>query len=289
MNGFWTGLVLALLSCTVQAAPATVRLLQAPAWLERGGVREPLSAGRALEAGDVIHTGSGARVILALSEGSVIKLGAEADFSLRELQEPVEESGTFTGFLDVLKGAFRFTTTLVGRKRDIRAQVRTATIGIRGTDVWGKAEDARDFVVLLEGRIDIERNGQTYPIETPLTLFMAPRNADALPLAPVVPADLTVWAAETEPQADAGIVQADGRYRLNLASYPQADAANGMRMRLAEAGYAVTVEPVQVSGRDWWRLISDGYVTRTDAQAVAARLGTEFAFASPWVSSSTQP
>lgn len=281
----WVFLLLGLVTVAVQAAPATVRLLQAPAWLERAGVREPLTAGRALEAGDIIRTGQESRAMLALAEGSVIKLGPETEFALRELRAPAEESGTFTGILDVLKGAFRFTTTIVGRKRDIRAQVGSATIGIRGTDVWGKSEDARDFVVLLEGSIDIERNGQSYPMATPLTVFMAPRDADALPVGPVADADLTLWAAETEPQAQAGIVSEQGAFRLNAVSYSQAAPAEAMRAQLAAAGYAAAVESAEVDDRDWWRLVIDGYASRADAQAVAARLSTAFGFASPWVSS----
>ena len=72
------------------------------------------------------------------------------------------------------RGAFRFTTSVLGRQREIRARVGTATIGIRGTDVWGKHEDSRDFVVLLEGQIEIERDGRSVAMSEPLSLFMAP-------------------------------------------------------------------------------------------------------------------
>ncbi|MEQ8659660.1 MAG: hypothetical protein RLW62_02465, partial [Gammaproteobacteria bacterium] len=57
------------------ATPATVRLLQAPAWLERDGVRAPLRLGAELGSGDRIATGPRARVILTLEEGSLVKLG----------------------------------------------------------------------------------------------------------------------------------------------------------------------------------------------------------------------
>lgn len=268
-----------------EAAPGVVRLLQAPAWLERGGEREPLTVGRELAAGDAIRTGPGARVLLALDEGSLVKLGAEADFAMPELNAPNDAGGTFTGFIKVLRGAFRFTTTVVGRKRDIRAQVGAATIGIRGTDVWGKSEEARDFVVLLEGKIDIEREGQTYALETPLSLFMAPRGAAPQPIGPVNPDELALWAQETEPQPEAGIVNEQGGYRLNLASFADANAATGLKQRLADAGYAAQVEAVEVNGKQWQRVFSSGYATRADALAVAAQLKEKFALASPWVGS----
>ena len=77
------------------AAPAAVRLLQAPAWRLHAGQRTALQPGEALAAGDRIVTGRGARVVLALSEGSTVKLGENAELSLVELIEPPHESGVF--------------------------------------------------------------------------------------------------------------------------------------------------------------------------------------------------
>jgi hypothetical protein len=49
----------------------------------------------------------------------------------------VQAGGLFEGLLDVVKGAFRFTTTLLSRAHRRRVDVRIAnvTAGIRGTDV----------------------------------------------------------------------------------------------------------------------------------------------------------
>jgi len=186
--------------------------------------------------------------------------------------------------LNVAKGAFRFTTTLAGRKRDIRTQIRSATIGIRGTDVWGKAEDARDFVVLLEGKIDIERGGQTYAMATPLTLFMAPRGQAALPIGPVDPDDLARWAQETEPQAAAGARDIDGGFRVNLASLPDPAAAEDLVNRLAAAGYAANSESASSGGRTVSRVYIDGYASEADAQTSVATLRAAFGLTSPWIS-----
>lgn len=266
------------------AAPARVTQLLAPAWLERAGVREPLRADSVLQNDDLIHTGPAARVVLALAEGSVVKLGAETDFHLKSLDEPADAEGTFNGFLDVLKGAFRFTTTLVGRKRNIEARVRTATIGIRGTDVWGKAEEARDFVVLIEGHIDITRDGQRTDMAAPLTVYMAPRGEPAQAPQPVDGADLTRWAAETEPQAGAGLLDAAGRHVLQLASLPDEAGARALQARLAEAGHAAEVSAADVGGRSWWRVSIGRYASRADAQAAAGALAADFSLTSPWVS-----
>ncbi len=266
------------------AAPATVRLLQAPAWRERDDSRHALHIGMSLEAGDIVHTGHRARAILSLEEGSIVKLGENAHLDLRELVPPEEETGVFEGFLDVVKGAFRFTTTLATRKRNIRARVRTATIGIRGTDVWGKTEEARDFVVLLEGEISIERDGETYELDEPLSLFMAPRGQPVEPIGPVDGDDLAVWAQETEPQPEAGVVSGEGLFVLNLASFSDEAAAAGLTERLAAAGYAAKVERVTVNDQDWWRVVLSGYDSVADAAHVSEALRDSFGLLSPWIS-----
>lgn len=266
------------------AAPgAKVRLLQSPAWLERGGERVPLRLGAELASGDRVVTGARARVILTLEEGSLVKLGERAELDLTRLEPPAEESGVFEGFLDVLKGAFRFTTTLAARKRSVDARIRSATIGIRGTDVWGKAEDARDFVVLLEGEISIEREGERYALDEPLSLFMAPRGAPAEPVRPVDPDDLGRWAQETEPQEGEGVRSGDGRFLLNLASFETEPGAAALRSRLGAAGHAAEVASVEVGGRTWWRVTIGGFASRADAAHLRDVLAGPFGLASPWI------
>ena len=141
------------------AVPAVVQVLQAPAWRVHDGHRTALAVSQELVSGDRVVTGVGARARLRLAEGSTVKLGENAELALKDMVVPATDDGVFTGFLDVVKGAFRFTTTVVGRHRELKAQLRSATIGIRGTDVWGKTEETRDFVVLLEGKVAIERDG----------------------------------------------------------------------------------------------------------------------------------
>ena len=276
--------VLGLALCgEVVAAPAVVRVLQAPAWRMHDGSRAALAIGQELNSGDRIQTGPGARAVLGLAEGSVVKLGENAELALQDMVVPAADDGVFKGFLDVVKGAFRFTTTVVGRHREIRAQLHTATIGIRGTDVWGKTEQSRDFVVLLEGKIAIERDGQSYQLETANSLFMAPRGQAVQPIGPVNTDDLGRWAQETEPQAERGIANSDGHFRVYLASYGTAVGAQALIDQLSAAGYAAQLEQATVGGRTWHRDMLTGYATRADASASAAALRAAFHLTSPWI------
>jgi hypothetical protein len=53
-----------------------------PAWLIRGGKREPLAIGAQLRNGDQINTGTGSRALLRMRDGGTVKLGENARFSL---------------------------------------------------------------------------------------------------------------------------------------------------------------------------------------------------------------
>jgi hypothetical protein len=58
------------------------------------------------------------------------------------------ENGLFTAALDVSKGAFRLTTDIFQkfqRQRAINVRTGTVTIGIRGTDVWGRSNEREGF------------------------------------------------------------------------------------------------------------------------------------------------
>jgi hypothetical protein len=131
--------------------------LQMPAWIERKGAKAPISPGMLIESGDRIQTGSGARILLSLDEGSLVKLGENADFTIRDVIPAEASDGVFSGFLDVVKGAFRFTTTLISksRRRNLSIRVSAVTAGIHGTDLWGKAAPDKDILCLIDGDINV--------------------------------------------------------------------------------------------------------------------------------------
>jgi hypothetical protein len=142
--GILAAALLALATTQVAAAPAAVvEGVQMPAWLERtvtGGTRRiPLSPGLELRGGDEVRTGAGSRLYIKLAEGSLVKLGENA--SLRILDLAPDRGGFFRAALNVLEGAFRFTTDVLAkeRRRDVSIRVATVTAGIRGTDLWGKS------------------------------------------------------------------------------------------------------------------------------------------------------
>lgn len=259
-------------TAVLAATPAIVEAVQSPAWRDRGGITVPLAAGMELNSGDVLRTGPEARVYLKLAEGSRVKLGESARFSLHTLSLRPEKS--FRGALDIVAGAFRFTTARLKKTlpRDVAIRVGTATIGIRGTDIWGKTDKDGDLVALLEGRIEITRAGQTTELAQPMTYFDAPAGKAAA----VKALDMETFvrlARQTEIMAGDGASRAKGKWRVLAATAASEEAALDLYDRIREAGFAARIRPLEAEGGAWnYQLRLVGYATAAEAGVAAARL-----------------
>jgi ferric-dicitrate binding protein FerR (iron transport regulator) len=268
-------LAVGLLMATItHAAPlATVEAVQAPAWLERAGKRIPLSPGAALHSGDTVLTGPEARTYLLLADGSRVKLGESARFALHS--RSTRPTKVLHGALDIMTGAFRFTTGALKRatERNLQIRVGTATIGIRGTDIWGKSGKERDIVALLEGRIEVTRSGETVELAEPMTYLDAPRSGDVL-IRPLESGQLNRWARETEILPGDGAAHQKGRWRVQVAVASTQDDALVAYDKLREAGFDARIRPFKtVDATDWQYAITlTGFADRKEAAAVAERL-----------------
>jgi len=265
-------LVLFASTMAMAAAPATVLAVQAPAWRDRDGLTVPLAAGMELKSSDVLRTGPGARVYLKLAEGSLVKLGEAAQFTFHTRSLRPEKS--FRGALDIVTGAFRFTTARLKKAlpRDIAIRVGTATIGIRGTDIWGKTDKDGELVALLEGRIEITRTGQTTELVQAMTYFDAPAGKAA----GVRPLDMETFvrlARQTEIMAGDGASRAKGKWRVLAATAASEEAALELYDRMREAGFAARIRPRAAEGGGWnYELRLLGYSSATEAEVAAERL-----------------
>ncbi len=258
-----------------QAAPdAVVEGLQLPAWVTRDGKRQPLAIGTELKSADEVATGDKSRLLLRLSDGSMVKLGENGRLLLSELMQKRKES-FLAATLKVLEGAFRFTTEAAVKHRttrDITVQFPTVTAGIRGTDIWGKNLGDRQVLVLIEGKITVTRDGdKTVDMKDPLTYLQAPKSGNATVEA--VPMDqLKAWAAETEIAEGAGAMRKGGRWKLYLGSYPQQLEALSLYDGLRREGYPVRIQPQQADGVQIYRLRLAGFSSEQEANALGARL-----------------
>ena len=243
-----------MVSAAAHAQAVRVDAVQYPAWLERGGRAVPLAQGTVLQPQDKLVTGGNARVRLKLAEGSAVRLGENAQFTI----ERVEDRGVFRAALSVIAGAFRFTTdaALRSKPRDVGIKVKNVTVGIRGTDLWGKSTDARDLVCLLEGSISVGAEGfPAVTLDRPNDFYQKPRDGQPQVLQ-ADPKQVQEWSVETaiegESQADASA----GRWRMVAATTPTRDDALKIVRTLRSAGYPAEVGSlegkivIQVPGLD---------------------------------------
>ena len=280
MNTLFKHMVAALLAVAalpVQAASAAVvEGVQMPAWVERAEVgamrRTPLAPGAELRGGDEVRTGSGARLYIKLAEGSLVKLGENA--SLRILGLAPDRGGLFRAALNVLEGAFRFTTELLAkeRRREVSIRVATVTAGIRGTDLWGKSAPEREIVCLIEGKIEVGAEGETPVLMDQPRQFYQRLKGETQPVGLVDATQLAQWARETEIAEGRGAARSGGQWKLTLARATTQRAALEVYDRLRDAGYAAEILPVKSKdGHDYLVRITR-LATQADAEALAERL-----------------
>jgi len=262
-----------------------VEALQVPAWVQWKDVTMPVMVGMELKPGDHLFTGKSGRLLLRLEEGSLVKLGENASFTIASWSPPPKKQAAFKGFLKVLQGAFRFTTTALSKRhrREVEVQVASAVAGIRGTDIWGKASPTRDIVLLIEGKVTVTRGGdEPVVLDEPLTFYAAPKDKPALPVAKVDPEQLKIWAAETELTPGQGVLRPDGRWVASLASVRNLASITDQLQTLNQEGYPAEIETVNLDGETWHRLVIKGVGSRQEAAGLIERMQKVGLFKDAW-------
>lgn len=301
--------------CILFALPAyaapdmLVKAVQMPAWLQRGALVRPLLAGTELNDEDKLITGANARILLQSADGSLIKLGENATLTLGSMAQQRGGQALFSALLDVAKGAFRFTTGQLAklRERDVRVRVAGATVGIRGTDVWGKVggkmsiaameaamgkslpdadKDARmdfDVVCLIEGRVQVEYIGDaSFAMDQPRSFYVMRKDQPPYPVSDLSVEQLAKWSAETEIVAPAA--HQGGKWKVTLLSLDNERAALFAYDAWRAEGYAVRLQPV-AQAEGWVYRLNIGQLSdRSEAEALARQLTGKLGADAPAVS-----
>lgn len=271
------------------AAPAAVvEGVQMPAWVERTEVgavkRVPLSPGMQLRGGDDIRTGAGARVYVKLAEGSLVQLGENASLRLQELAP--DRGGVFKALLNVLEGAFRFTSDLAvkERRRDVRITLRTVTAGVRGTDLWGKSTEEHQIVCLIEGKIQVGAQGEApVTLDQPLQFYRREKGTTE-PISKVGKEQLSDWARQTAIEAGRGAARRGGKWKVTLARADTQEAALALYDQVRTAGYAAEIHPAKEGDRRVYIVRIGQLPSKAEAEALAARLRGQHGVTEPKVS-----
>jgi hypothetical protein len=258
------------------ASYAVVEGVQLPAWIIRDGQREPLTAGTELKAQDEIATGSGARLLLRLGDGSQVKLGENGWLQIAELAQR-QVKNFLSATLRVFAGAFRFTTAPDSRTdSEVTVQFATLIARLNTADIWGKKLGDREVLVLINGKVSVARvpeKSAEPPLEMkdPLTFLQAPRSG-AGKIEPVQIEQLKIWAAETEIPDGGGALRRGGLWKLNLAKYANQIQALSLYDSLRREGYPAHIEKQPLEEGPAYLVRIAGFPSELEANLLGARL-----------------
>lgn len=283
----WMGGALAGLAATAGAGTAAaathrpqavdgmvVEAVQMPAWIDQAGRRLPLAPGDRVRSDQVIETGAGAALVLVLAEGSRVNLGEKSQLGIQRLaSERQDGQTTVRTDLRLLEGFFRFATSSVSRitgRRDVRVTLRTATVGIRGTDFWSMTDAAHDAVCLFEGQVALDTRDQgALSLDKPSAFWARFFDRPVQPVGVATPDQLAGFIASAALKPGTGVAVAGGEWQLVAAAGANSREALQAAGRLRAAGYPAQL--VENRGRHEVRI--DQLATREDAQGLLARLG----------------
>ena len=270
--------------CSLVNAQVSVTAVQPPAWKEQDGIKTALFPGDTISSENIIYSGKNSRVLLGISEGSVIELGAETNALLDSA--PKTKDLITSAAISILKGAFRYTAGLLSnnRKRDIKISLSTSTIGIRGTDLWGRSTDNEDFVVLIEGDIVINHEStKQVRMREPQSVYTAYAQSQPEPLSKIEVPELLKLAAETALNPNKATLYTDGAYSVVVASSIDTTEAKNLQKKYLEQGYPVENYAVKISGINAIRSQINGFRSWKDANRFRQQISDELDIEKAWV------
>jgi len=115
-----------------------------------GGAERSVKSGDAVNLGDKVRAGPGARLQVLLLDETVFTIGANSEIVIdRFVYDPDKSAGKVTA--SIAKGVFRFVTGRVSQNKpeDMEVRVPAGTIGVRGTMVAGRIDGATTQLALL--------------------------------------------------------------------------------------------------------------------------------------------
>ena len=260
--------------------------VQMPAWVEHAsGARDALALDMKLTNKERVITGPGARALLRLADGSLVKLGENGILALDDLgQRKIKLKEVMTASLDVLSGAFRYTTQALYKfrgERDVKVRLVTITVGIRGTDLWGKSDKTRDIACLIEGKVDVTRGQEAFSMDKPLSFYVAPKDKPGEPVGPVSKEQLDKWSLETEIAAGAGALRKGGKWRVYLAEANDQNSALKIYDELRNAGYAAEIRPVKKEEATVYRVRISHLASKQEAEVLGGKLKGKMGITEP--------
>ena len=266
------------------ATPTVIEAVQAPVWVDRGEQRLVAVPGLALTNRDRLVTGDGARAILRLADGTLVRLGPGSRAVLNALGE--KQGGEMTAALDVQSGAFRLTGDGMGEvppHHAINVRAGQLTASSRGDDrLWGHADATGEAVCLQEGNLVVTQpEGGVVALNQPLQCYGVASGESAGKTYDVTRGDFALAALAVDIQEGPGSLRRGGRWAVRLAVLNSEAEALALYDRALAAGFAPQMRPRRVAGGYRYELRVGQVADQREAERLAARLAEVLNLAGP--------
>jgi hypothetical protein len=145
-----------LLTLSLFAQVAKVVALKGDAFVQTEGKDVPITLQTKIYKENVIFTKDNAKVQIIFNDNTVITIGKNSTFKIMDYIFDTKNQNHKAEF-KLMKGAFRIITGTIGKIAPERFKLRskTATIGIRGTQILSNVEVSGDTIYCTEGKITI--------------------------------------------------------------------------------------------------------------------------------------
>ena len=128
-----------------------------------------ITRGSALREGDQVNTGPDTRVRMRFIGGSLLTLGENAEFEIASYR-PATDTEPQDAHFRLLSGVILAVAEgATPDAQDYRIETSAATMGIRGTIIWGDyfIEDQADFILFGGGPVDVVNDQGTVTLTEP--------------------------------------------------------------------------------------------------------------------------
>ncbi len=268
------------------ARAAIVTELQMPAWLEREGQQQALTAGTDLRERDVIVTGGDGRLAVLLRDGSLLRLGSGSRLSIRELRASPDKPALLRATFSISQGSLRLSSasTALPIARDITVELGNTVASVQQADLCGDVTAEAEVICLITGSFTVTHpSSGRFLMDQPHTVFRAPKMSAPGPITPADPEMLQAWIAATQPVLPRGLTIPDGGWIVQLASQVEERGAQQLARRLQQAGYAAEVTTAEVGGRTHYRVRITRFDSKAGARAFAERMQGQLDVKGAWV------
>jgi len=224
----------ALLASAPALADATITSIKGDARIGNAAVK----LGQRIYSGSTVNTGAGAQAIIRFDDDQQVVLDENTTFKIADFRYRAAAPRGDRAVFDLLRGALRFITGVVGARNPNVVQLRVpqATIGIRGTDFMVALVNPA-FVNVLSGAVSTTNAGGTVVIGA----GAIGQVASAASLAVPIPAS-ALPAAASNAFANLAAAQVTAAVTPAAASSATAGAATGaVAAPTAGVGAAVTI------------------------------------------------